>query len=236
MLLLRLIVRISKGTGKSLLADIMRVLCGNHYIRLTNSKQLLGQFTGHLSDKIFINAEESCFVGDQKANDSLKSLITSGTQFIESKQKDGFEVDSYARLYITSNHAHFVQASADERRFLILNNTNRIRHEDPNYFGRVAVTNEVTGAVDRMKVAALYQYLREIDLSEFDPRQIPETEEMRVQKEFSFTPMQAFVRSVISGHYNDPDNLGLSAPYEYWHDVDNKEAWFKKDCMFDSVY
>ena len=106
-----------KGTGKSLLADIMRVLCGNHYIRLTNSKQLLGQFTGHLSDKIFINAEESCFVGDQKANDSLKSLITSGTQFIESKQKDGFEVDSYARLYITSNHAHFVQASADERRF-----------------------------------------------------------------------------------------------------------------------
>ena len=116
---------------------------------------------------------------------------------------------------------------------MILNNTNRIRHEDPNYFGRVAVTNEVTGAVDRMKVAALYQYLREIDLSEFDPRQIPETEEMRVQKEFSFTPMQAFVRSVISGHYNDPDNLGLSAPYEYWHDVDNKEAWFKKDCMFE---
>ena len=98
---------IQKGTGKSLLGDIMNEICGRHGMRLTTSKQLLGTFTGHLSDKIFVNAEESCFVGDQKANDSLKSLITSNRQFVESKNKDGYEVDSFCRLYITSNHVHF---------------------------------------------------------------------------------------------------------------------------------
>lgn len=218
-----------KGTGKSILGEIMRRLCGRHYMRIASSKQLLGQFTGHLSDKVFVNAEESCFVGDQKANDALKSLITSETQYVESKNKDAYEVDSYTRLYITSNHAHFVQASADERRFLILNNDESKHHQDTTFFSRVALVDLETGQAHADRARALFKFLLNRDISEFDVRKVPETEEMRAQKELSLTPIEAFVRAVMQGHYTN--NLIDPQPFEYWFDEQQGEVWFKKDCM-----
>ena len=47
----------------------------------------------------------------------------------------------------------------------------------------------------------------------------------------SMTPMESFVRSVIAGDFNQDMKSPLA--FEYWHDKDAGQAWFKKDCMLD---
>lgn len=230
-----IVYSIRKGTGKSLLADIIFELIGRHAIRLASANQLLGKFTGHLSDKQFINAEESAFAGSSKASDELKNLITSHKQFLEQKGKDGFEVDSFVRLYITSNHLHSVQVSSDERRFLVVNNDKTpFQHKDP-FFSEVAIRSKKSGEKTKLgkpdlsKVKALYDYLMEMDISDFDPSNVPDTLAMSEQKLLSETPLESFCKHVMTGGFNHylPDALFG----DYWCDAADSKIWFKRSFM-----
>lgn len=224
-----------KGTGKSLLADIIFEVVGRHSIRLASSHQLLGKFTGHLSDKQFVNAEESAFAGSSKAGDELKNLISSQKQFLEKKGKDGFEVDSFVRLYITSNHLHSVQVSSDERRFLVVNNDESPYMHKDHFFADVAITPKktsidgVAGKPNLSKVRALYNYLMERDISEFNPSDVPDTLAMSEQKLLSEAPLESFCKHVMAGRYTR--NLPGAESADYWFNSADKKIWFKKTAM-----
>ena len=217
-----------KGTGKSILAEMVRNMIGKHYIRIFAKHQLIGQFTGHLADKMFANAEESCFVGDSAANNALKNLITSETQVVENKGKDAYEVDSFIRLYVTSNEDHFVNASGDERRWLIVNNDRSRYKQNTEFFGKLAMSNSKTGEVHKDRIATLYQHLLTKDISNFDVRKVPETEAMRIQKELSASPIEMFHRYLISGEF-ESDRIGALASDAAFHRPAEGKLWIRKD-------
>ena len=217
-----------KGTGKSILAEMVRNMIGKHYIRIFAKHQLIGQFTGHLADKMFANAEESCFVGDSAANNALKNLITSETQVVENKGKDAYEVDSFIRLYATSNEDHFVNASGDERRWLIVNNDRSRYKQNTEFFGKLAMSNSKTGEVHKDRIATLYQHLLTKDISDFDVRKVPETEAMRIQKELSASPIEMFHRYLISGEF-ESDRIGALASDAAFHRPAEGKLWIRKD-------
>lgn len=221
-----------KGTGKSILAEMVRNMIGKHYIRIFAKHQLIGQFTGHLADKMFANAEESCFVGDSAANNALKNLITSETQVVENKGKDAYEVDSFIRLYVTSNEDHFVNASGDERRWLIVNNDRSQYKQNTDFFGKLAMSNSRTGEIHKDRIATLYQHLLTKDISDFDVRKVPETEAMLIQKELSASPIEMFHRYLISGEF-ESDRIGALASDAAFHRPAEGKLWIRKDVFRD---
>ena len=221
-----------KGTGKSILAEMVRNMIGKHYIRIFAKHQLIGQFTGHLADKMFANVEESCFVGDSAANNALKNLITSETQVVENKGKDAYEVNSFIRLYVTSNEDHFVNASGDERRWLIVNNDRSRYKQNTEFFGKLAMSNSRTGEIHKDRIATLYQHLLTKDISDFDVRRVPDTEAMRTQKKLSASPMEMFHRYLISGEF-ESDRMGALASDEAFHRPAEGKLWIRKNVFMD---
>ena len=225
-----------KGTGKSILGSMMRVMIGSAFIRLDKANQITGQFTGHLASSIFVNAEESCFVGDSKANDAIKNAITSEVQFVEKKGKDGFLVDSFHRYYITSNHHHFVNASDDERRYLILNNNNSKYYTRPDrpiqshrdFFARVSLTDFDTGKEIPERTVALFQYLGSRNITQFNPKNVPNTKEMISQKELSYTPMESFIHNIMSGEVFRSTQPSAVFEGDLHYDREAGQFWIKK--------
>ena len=115
-----LVLRGPEGTGKSVLGAVLRRLLGERNVVVNADKdRLLGRFNSALAGKILIQAEESFFAGDSRTADALKHLITGQTLEIELKFGRSFEIASFHRLLITSNHSQVIQASSEARRFVV---------------------------------------------------------------------------------------------------------------------
>ena len=61
-----LVLRGAKGSGKSTLGDFVRKIVGEHSFKISRRGELTGDFSGHLKNKIFLQAEEAMWAGDKK--------------------------------------------------------------------------------------------------------------------------------------------------------------------------
>jgi hypothetical protein len=161
-----LVLRGLEGTGKSLLGAIKRRLLGQCNVLVNADKdRLLGRFNSALASKILIQAEETFFAGDARAADALKHLITGQTLEIEIKFGRSFEIESFHRLLITSNHTQVIQASSEARRFVVCD-VSDARRGDAAYFDRLYA---VADGRDDTTARAFMHHLLSRDLSKFQP-------------------------------------------------------------------
>ena len=111
-----------KGVGKSTFTrPFEKILGDKHFLSTANPSHVLGKFNSHLAERLMIVLEEAFWGGDVKAEGGLKTLITEQCMTIERKGFQAENRDTYMRLVLCSNNEWVVPASADERRFLILN-------------------------------------------------------------------------------------------------------------------
>jgi hypothetical protein len=92
-----------QGVGKSIVGVALSYIYGPHLVVVDNPQALVGNFNSHLAHSLIIQAEESFWAGDKKAEGALKHLITADTRLLEFKGKDKIPVPNYSRLMITSN-------------------------------------------------------------------------------------------------------------------------------------
>lgn len=160
------VLRGSEGNGKSVLGAILRRLLGSRNVLVNADKdRLLGRFNSALASNILIQAEETFFAGDARTGDALKHLITGQTLEIEVKFGRSFEIESFHRLLITSNHTQVIQASSEARRFVVCD-VSDARRGDADYFDRLYA---VADGRDDTTAQAFMHYLQSRDLSEFQP-------------------------------------------------------------------
>jgi Bifunctional DNA primase/polymerase, N-terminal/Family of unknown function (DUF5906) len=190
-----------KGTGKSKVFEIMRKVIGRHSITVSHGSQLTGKFNAHLAAKMLIVAEESYWSGDRASEGALKNMITSRTATIEKKGVDAFEVDSFARVAMVTNNEWAVPASADERRYAVFR-VGEARRMDHKYFAAIDAEMENGG------YEALFTLLQKFPLHTVDLRKVPETGELRKQRERSLEPHDQFVRDMLYGMEVDGKGLG----------------------------
>lgn len=113
-----IVVTGEKGTGKSTTFDYLSKLLGQHAISVSQRKQIVGNFNGHMSTALLMVCEEAFWAADPQGEGTLKDLITSETALIEKKGYDPIKAKSYMRLVLLSNSYWVVPASVkDERRF-----------------------------------------------------------------------------------------------------------------------
>lgn len=169
------VVKGKKGTGKDTIAEYMGEIIKNHYITIANKDQLVGKFNQHQEKCLLLHVQEGFWAGDKRDEGPLKYLITSRDVMIEPKGLNAFPVKSVLRVFISSNERWVVPASDDERRFFVLNVSDKHRR-DHEYFK--ALRAEMNGDGP----AALLAYLQDYNISDFEVRDVPDTEALAEQK------------------------------------------------------
>ena len=170
-----IVLRGGKGVGKDTVAAYFSEIVGHaHAPVISQNEQLTGRFNSHLQTALFVRVEEAVWAGSRRDEGALKSLITAPEMTIERKGVDIVQARSFVRVFISANAEWAVPASADERRFFVLNLDQP--KEGPAYFE--ALYREMRGRGP----GALLHMLREVDLSSFDVRAVPSTQGLTDQK------------------------------------------------------
>ena len=185
-----IVLRGRQGCGKGIFVNTFGQLFGQHFIRLDDSGQLLGQFNFHLKDKLIIFADEAFWAGDQKSEGKIKGLITEPTLQIEGKFKDSFSIKNHTRLMIASNSEWTCPAGLEERRFCVLD-VGEKHMQDQKYFG--AIVEEINSG----GLEAFLHDLVKFDLSGINLNDFPKTDALLEQKIHSMDSVEQFYFNVL---------------------------------------
>jgi hypothetical protein len=128
-----------------------------------------------LVDALFLFLDEAFWAGDKQGEGTLKALITERTLMIEPKGVDSFQMPNRLKILMASNNDWIVPASADERRYFVLDVPDT-RKGDKSYF------TKLVAAIEGDELSALLHHLLQLDLSDFDQRNPPHTEGLNKQK------------------------------------------------------
>lgn len=174
-----------EGSGKSLLfADIMGELYGR-YSATVGQAQLEGNFNAWQSGKLWAVFEE-VVSRDQRYNQvgKIKHMITGKTVRMESKFINGWEESNHMNSAFLSNEIMPWPISEDDRRMLVMWPLETLPPERQR-----AIARELANG----GVAALYGWLLDVDLEDFNQRtRPPKTEARQRLVELSRTAWQTF--------------------------------------------
>jgi len=188
------VLRGAKGTGKGTVSKVFGRLFGRHYLQVANPSHLVGNFNAHLRDVVFLFADEAFFAGDKKHESVLKMLITEDSIPIESKGVDVESYPNYVHLIMAANDEHVIRATGDERRYFVLE-MGEDSKQNAVYFNKMLKQMENGG------YEALLFQLQNIDLTDFEVRNVPKTDALQRQKILSMgVEDEWWYRKLQDGH------------------------------------
>ena len=155
-----IVLRGDKGAGKGAVADIIKRWFRHHYVHISQTKHLTGHFNAHLTDCLFLFADEVVWGGDKQGEGVLKALVTERVVQIEPKGVNAFQMPNRLKMLMASNNDWVVPATAEERRYFVLDVTSD-RVGDRAYF------NRLHAAIDGGEAEAMLYDLLQMDLSDF---------------------------------------------------------------------
>jgi hypothetical protein len=224
-----IVMRGKKGAGKGTLGNVLLDIFGGHSFHLTKSDQLVGRFNAHLRAAVLVFADEAFFAGDKKNEGSLKALITEKFVAIEPKGIDLVMGRNRTHIIMATNSDWAVPATADERRFLVVDVSDE-KLGDTEYF------KGLNTELDNGGKAAMLHDLLHYDISDFNVRVIPQTKGLLSQKVLSLSGVDAWLydslqNSVVqlsSGGNCDWDAQGVVLPKQTAYDAfTNKAAIYR---------
>jgi hypothetical protein len=197
--LVAIVLRGGRGVGKSFFAHTFGKLFGRHYMQISNSGHLVGNFNSHLRDLVVLFADEAFFAGDKKHESILKTLVTEEQMAIEAKGIDVEMAPNCIHLIMASNDLHVIPAGGDERRFFMVD-VGDAKKQNIDYFR--AITEQMERKIDKdgkestdkkdenSGYKALLNYLRTMDIEDFEVRHVPNTPALREQKLLSLSVVE----------------------------------------------
>lgn len=187
------VMRGKQGTGKSFFAKTYGSLFGRHFMQVSNSKHLVGQFNAHLRDCVVLFGDEAFYAGDKQHESVLKTLITEETLQVEAKGIDIETANNCTHVLMASNSHWVIPAGANERRFFVLDVGDE-QEQKSAYFKKIVVELDSGGR------EALLHYLSSLDLSEFEVRNVPKTTALHEQRILSMSPEEEWwYKKLVAG-------------------------------------
>jgi len=155
-----------KGTGKNSLFEPIVAFFGSHAMVADDPELIIGRFNWHLMTQSFVVLDEAVFAGDHRQADKLKSRITATQMVFEAKGMTPVAGANRCAYVMLTNHDHVWQATLDERRAVVVNVSDALRG-DFDFWKPYYAWCKSTGP------ANLLHYLLSVDVTSFNPRQIP---------------------------------------------------------------
>lgn len=205
-----IVMRGLPGSGKGILGHALRKLFGHHGLHISQSDHLTGKFNAHLRECVLLFADEAFFVGDKAGMRVLRALITERVKTTEIKMGAILQSPNMIHLIMASNDEWVVPVIPGERRMAAFNVLDTFKG-DYHYFKAIADELQAGG------YAAMLDELLHYDLTAFEVRNIPETNVLREQREFTLSPVQAWWREVLERGYVYRSEIGLEDKLHVWH-------------------
>lgn len=183
-------LRGAQGCGKGVLGRALASIFGSHALHLTQSHHLFGKFSAHLAGCVFCFSDEAYWPGNKSFEGRLKALLTEPRIHVEPKGVDPYEVNNCLHVFISSNEDWVVPAAIDDRRFFVAD-VSDTRVGDHEYFRALYAELENGG------LEAMLHDLLELDLGDWHPREIVDTEARRLQKEQSLSPEHEWLLGLL---------------------------------------
>jgi len=191
------VLRGKKGVGKGQAVDHFGKLFGRHFMQVTNSRHITGQFNAHLQDCIVLFGDEAFYAGDKAHESVLKGLVTEDLLNVEKKGIDIAAQQSCLHIIMSSNDKWVVPSSGDERRFFVLDVGESHRQDIPYFLDMQAQLS--SGGYE-----ALLYHLMHLDLTGFQVRLAPRTEALQEQQLLSMPyHMEWFYNKLERGYWLD---------------------------------
>jgi len=172
------VLRGEEGAGKGIVGREFGRIFGHHYLHISDGKHLVGNFNSHLQQCVLLYADEAFFAGDRSHESKLKTLITEPTNHIEPKGVNSYQVRNCIHLIMSSNDTWVVPAGGQARRYFVLD----VSKSKMKQFGYFAAIEEQMKNGGR---EALFYDLLMRDISAFQFRDVPQTEALAEQKQYS---------------------------------------------------
>lgn len=204
-----------KGTGKTIISEILDHLIGDNSVILADKAHVLGHFNALMEDKILVTLDEAFWSGDKSVEGVLKDLITGHTRVITHKGTNSYTARVFDRVIIIGNEKWLVPASMDERRFAVFS-VGEKRRQDRKFFGAMK-----DGLFRHGGAAFLMEYFMNWDLNAVDINFAPDTEGLTAQKKLSLSQFEQWWFDCLlegellgSGLHLWPDEIRVHDFYE----------------------
>ncbi|QPK65159.1 integrase [Methylomonas sp. LL1] len=163
-----------EGTGKGTMAEPLLRILGAHGNKTNGAYAIAGRFNSTVANRLLIFADEVDLT-DKHVADRLKGIISETTVNMERKGLEIEPLPNYCRLIFASNHAKVLNAGIRERRYLVLEPSDRYA-QDAAYFKRLWAWIENDGP------AKLLNYLLIVNIDDFNPYSCPQTAALIAEK------------------------------------------------------
>ncbi|WMT75078.1 DUF5906 domain-containing protein [Bradyrhizobium sp. Ash2021] len=194
-----------KGTGKSVIGELMKVILGAHNCSEPSRKRVASEFNGWLANKQLVIIHELREKGARGLYDELKEYITQGTTSINLKGIEAHEVDNFAAFLTITNHDDAIPIDDNERRYLV------IRCADDPRFGKgttasTAYYDQLFGCIGTSdepgdEARKFLRFLRARDIKGYNGQgPAPETEAKADMVEAGQDSVQRFVRDRLEAN------------------------------------
>jgi len=171
-----------QGIGKGTLGRILRSIWQSTYLHVYKTANVTGSFNADLERAFIVYLDEALFAGDRASSDALKSLVTEEIIHINEKHQPSRQIKSYHRFVIATNAEHVKHTDRDDRRDFVLK-VSEAHKGDTAYWQALDAEMQTGG------IAAMVNDLLAMDLSGFNVRIKPETQQLVEQKLHSLTPV-----------------------------------------------
>jgi Family of unknown function (DUF5906) len=198
-----LVFRGEEGIGKGILCNWVVRAFGQHGIRISHAKHLVGSFNAHLRDCVALFGDEAFYAGDVQHEGILKGLITDPTLEIEGKYQNVVAAVNMLHIMLASNSDWVVPVSLKGRRFAIFDPADN-RMGDRKYFSDIVKQMESGG------LAAMIWDLLHYDLSGFEVRDLPNTQALVDQKLNSLDSLHKWWLTVLDRGFAFKSRWGSS--------------------------
>lgn len=199
-IIVSIIMKGKQGSGKNRFVDILRYLL-YPYSGVTTSIDRLIKWNSFIEGKAFVvcnelQSETSNYVTNI---DSLKAVITDNDLEVNEKNVPIRDSENVANFIFISNHHKPIIVPADDRRYVVLN-VNGVYTMSKEGKAKLKYLYQIKKKFEdglRDEVSEffnnLFTYFMNIDLSDFDPTDIPDTTARIALIESSFSDVDRFI-------------------------------------------
>ena len=186
-----IVFRGMKGVGKDMAFNFLKRIIGDAYCYDTAEiDEIIGK-----NNKIGASHKQLCMINELEgkdgfANDSkLKQFMTEEKHTICEKYEKPRQEENIQRFYINFNGLNSINITADNRRVVLCKTGNK---REPQFYKELA-----SCLYDNDFINTIYSQYLDMDISNFDIRNIPQTEASKMAKENNVHPIYKYVHHLL---------------------------------------
>ena len=198
-----LVLKSRPRAGKGIVMELLTKVLGQKYFSQPARMEDVtdSSFNEHLlGNCLLLFLDEAFWGGDKKVKGALKKLITEPLLNIGQKYEVGYLAENCFNMILASNEKHVVNMDIDSGKLVVLDCSNQYAGKTDN----PAAKKRYMDRVRSTDAQALSNYLHwDVDLTHWNPFDIPSTQGSTDQVARSFAPDLKFIVKVL----NDPTML-----------------------------